>query len=49
MNEQEAELPRTSVAVQVTVLTPGGKAEPLGGVQTRLVIAPQVLEAVGAG
>ena len=48
VNEQDAELPRLSAAVQVTVVVPGGKMEPEGGVQMRLVIvAPQPLVTVG--
>ena len=34
MNEQLAELPLSSVAVQVTVVAPTGKLEPEGGEQT---------------
>ena len=49
VNVHEAELPRESYAVQVTVVVPMGKDEPLGGVQTMFVITPQVLEAGGSG
>ena len=47
MNEHEAEWPVASDAVQVTVVGPNGKAEPLGGAQTRLTMFPQVLDALG--
>jgi hypothetical protein len=46
---QLAELPCESVAVQVTVVVPIGNAKPLGGLHTRLVIVPQVLDADGSG
>ena len=49
VKEHEAELPRASVAVQVTGVVPGGKGAPLGGVQTTLVIVLQTLWATGAG
>ena len=39
-------LPELSLAVQVTVVTPRGKVEPLGGTQTILVTA-QLSVAVG--
>src|SRR5687767_13188816 len=47
LNEQVARSPRESVAVQVTVLTPTGKAEPEGGLQT-IVTAPMPLLGTGS-
>lgn len=48
VNEQLAVLPLVSVAVQVTVVEPTGKVEPLPGVQ--LVVTPgQLSEATGGG
>jgi len=44
---QLAVLPRGSVAVQVTVVVPSGKEEPLGGLQ--VAVAEQLSDAVGAG
>jgi hypothetical protein len=44
---QAAVLPEVSVAVQATVVTPGGKAEPEGGVQMTLCM-PQSSVTVGA-
>ena len=44
---QEAVRPLVSVAVHVTVLTPPGKVEPLGGEQAA-VTPEQLSEAVGA-
>ena len=43
--EQVAVLPEASVAVQVTVVVPGGKGEPDGGTQTT-VTPGQLSEAV---
>ena len=45
---QEPVLPLVSVAVQVTVVMPRGKVEPLGGLQD-LVTPGQLSLAVGAG
>jgi hypothetical protein len=39
-------LPLESVAVEVTVVTPTGKADPLAGTLTRLVTLPQASMAV---
>jgi hypothetical protein len=39
-------LPLESIAVFVTVVTPGGKVEPLAGTLTRLVTLPQASVAV---
>jgi hypothetical protein len=46
VNEQVAVLPEVSVAVQVTVVVPAGKAEPDGGVQAT-VTPGQLSVAVG--
>ena len=48
VNEQEAILPEVSVAVQVTVVIPSGKALPDGGVHTTLT-TPQLSVTLGAG
>jgi hypothetical protein len=48
VNEQLLVLPEASVAVQVTVVTPVGKQEPEGGVQTT-VTPGQLSDAVGGG
>ena len=47
VNEHEAVLPEASVAVQVTVVVPTGKADPEGGTQTT-VTPGQLSDAVGA-
>jgi hypothetical protein len=44
---QLAVLPPGSVAVQLTVVTPAGNADPEGGVQTTVVL--QLSVATGAG
>ena len=41
-------LPQASVAVQVTVVVPRGKSEPLAGVQTTATLASQMSETTGA-
>jgi hypothetical protein len=41
-------LPSPSVAVQVTVVVPGGKDEPLGGTHT-VITVPQLSLAAGGG
>jgi hypothetical protein len=41
-------LPQSSVAVQVTVVTPTGNTEPLGGVHTRVGVASQLSVTEGA-
>jgi hypothetical protein len=48
VNEQVAVLPAVSVAVQVTVVTPMGKQEPEGGLQTT-VTPGQLSVATGGG
>ena len=48
VNEQVAEFPELSKAVQVTVVTPTGKVDPEGGVQAT-VMPEQLSLAVGAG
>jgi hypothetical protein len=48
VNEQLLVLPEASVAVQVTVVVPIGKQEPLGGLQTTMTPG-QLSEAVGGG
>ena len=45
--EQVALLPVGSVAVQVTVLVPVGKLEPLGGMQTTVTLVLQLSLTVG--
>src|SRR5512134_4022231 len=48
VNEHVAVLPAASVAVQVTVVVPGGKQEPEGGTQTT-VTPGQLSLATGGG
>ena len=48
VNEQVAVLPDASVAVQVTVVTPIGKQDPAGGLQTT-VTPGQLSVATGGG
>ena len=49
VNEQEASGPDGPMAVQLTVLVPRGKVEPLGGVQTTVAFVRQGPESVGSG
>ena len=42
-------LPAASVAVQVTVVAPGGKSEPLGGTHATVGAGSAASEAVGSG
>ncbi len=44
VNEQEAEFPAASVAVQVTVVVPRGKSEPETGVQITLGVETASLD-----
>ena len=46
VNEPAAELPESSVAVQVTVVVPSGKVLPEGGAQTTLGLGSTRSEAV---
>ena len=48
VKEQDAVLPAALMALQVTVVAPVGKLEPLGGVQPDVVLRPQESVTVGA-
>jgi hypothetical protein len=49
VNEQFAELPLPSLAVQVTVVVPAGKSEPEVGEQVGITVAAQLSVAVAGG
>jgi hypothetical protein len=47
VNEQPAGLPAASLTEQLTIVTPFGKLEPLGGIQVTVPTAEQLSEAIG--